>query len=157
MTEPQPLSRRGALGLIASGIAAIWTAAVAALSAVFVTAPLRAASGRREAVLGAAESFTTEFRGVDVRVATNDGWYSKEEVRRVYVRLDESGTPIALSATCTHLGCTVQWNTADNQFQCPCHGGRFAPDGTVAGGPPPRPLQRLSAQVRDGNVVVELG
>lgn len=153
----QHVTRRSALGTLAVAIAAGWTAIVAAVSVIFVTAPLRAATRRREAALGATDTFSEKFRSVELRVATNDGWYSKEEITRVYARLDESGTPIVLSATCTHLGCTVRWNAAENQFQCPCHGGRFTPDGAVAGGPPPRPLQRLNAHMRDGNVVVELG
>lgn len=157
MSEPNTVSRRSALGVIATAIAGLWTAAVAGLAAVFVTAPLRAATQRRDASLGAVDSFSDKFRGVDLHIATADGWHSKEEILRVYARLDESGVPVVLSGTCTHLGCTVQWNAGENQFQCPCHGGRFAPDGAVVGGPPPRPLQRLTAQLRDGNVVVELG
>lgn len=157
MSEPQSVSRRTALGTLAAAIAGLWTAAVAGLTAMFVTAPLRAAGQRREAALGATSTFSEKFRGVDLKIATHDGWYSKEEITRVYARLDETGVPVVLSGTCTHLGCAVQWNGAENQFQCPCHGGRFAPDGSVAGGPPPKPLRRLNAQVRDGNVVVELG
>jgi menaquinol-cytochrome c reductase iron-sulfur subunit len=157
MNEPQSVTRRNALGAIAAGIAGVWTLAIAGISAAFATAPLRAPARRREAGLGATDSFSEKFRGVDLRTATNDGWYSMEEVTRVYARLDEAGSPFVLSATCTHLGCTVQWNEGANQFQCPCHGGRFTPDGTVAGGPPPRPLKRLNARVRDGNIVVELG
>lgn len=43
-----------------------------------------------------------------------------------------------ISAICTHLGCTVQWR--GTEFDCPCHGSRFRPDGSVIGGPAPRPL-----------------
>ena len=44
----------------------------------------------------------------------------------------------AVSTTCTHLGCVV--STTDVGFDCPCHGSRFDPDGTVLGGPAPTPL-----------------
>lgn len=44
----------------------------------------------------------------------------------------------ALSTTCTHLGCIV--GVSDTGFACPCHGSRFDQDGTVTGGPAPRPL-----------------
>ncbi|PZV16660.1 MAG: cytochrome B6, partial [Leptolyngbya sp.] len=37
---------------------------------------------------------------------------------------------IAVSAVCTHSGCTVPWNAEQGLFACPCHGGRFNPDGT---------------------------
>lgn len=43
-----------------------------------------------------------------------------------------------ISAVCTHLGCTVQWR--GTEFDCPCHGSRYRPDGTVIAGPAPRPL-----------------
>lgn len=45
-----------------------------------------------------------------------------------------------ISAVCTHLGCTVQWREDKREFDCPCHGSRFSQDGTVIGGPAPRPL-----------------
>lgn len=44
----------------------------------------------------------------------------------------------AVSTTCTHLGCIV--GVSDTGFACPCHGSRFDQDGTVTGGPAPRPL-----------------
>lgn len=44
----------------------------------------------------------------------------------------------AISNTCTHLGCVV--GTSEIGFACPCHGSRFDSDGTVLGGPAPRPL-----------------
>jgi glycine/D-amino acid oxidase-like deaminating enzyme/nitrite reductase/ring-hydroxylating ferredoxin subunit len=48
---------------------------------------------------------------------------------------DAAGEIHAVSATCTHLGCTVGFNSADATWDCPCHGSRFATDGTVIQGP----------------------
>lgn len=46
----------------------------------------------------------------------------------------------ALNAVCTHLGCVVPWNKAENKFKCPCHGSQYSPTGAVVRGPAPLPL-----------------
>jgi Rieske Fe-S protein len=53
---------------------------------------------------------------------------------------DLDGTLHAVSPTCTHLGCRVLFNQAERSWDCPCHGSRFATDGTVLEGPATRPL-----------------
>jgi menaquinol-cytochrome c reductase iron-sulfur subunit len=61
----------------------------------------------------------------------------------------------AVSAVCTHLGCTVD-KTAEG-FRCPCHGSAFSAEGTVLGGPAPRPLPwRPLSLAADGTLVVDL-
>lgn len=58
----------------------------------------------------------------------------------------------ALSATCTHLGCMVGLDEQRSELACPCHGGRFALDGRVLAGPPPRPLDVLDAKQEGGSI-----
>jgi glycine/D-amino acid oxidase-like deaminating enzyme/nitrite reductase/ring-hydroxylating ferredoxin subunit len=58
----------------------------------------------------------------------------------VAVSTDADGRTCAVSATCTHLGCTVRWNRAAAAWDCACHGSRFAADGEVLTGPATRPL-----------------
>jgi glycine/D-amino acid oxidase-like deaminating enzyme/nitrite reductase/ring-hydroxylating ferredoxin subunit len=53
---------------------------------------------------------------------------------------DEAGQLHAVSAVCTHLGCTVRWNAGERSWDCPCHGSRFDPDGGVLHGPAVTPL-----------------
>jgi cytochrome b6-f complex iron-sulfur subunit len=60
----------------------------------------------------------------------------------------------ALSAICTHLGCTVQWHPEEKKFICPCHQGFYDFNGNVLSGPPPRPLEKLPVKLRDGQVFV---
>ncbi len=54
---------------------------------------------------------------------------------------DETGQLHAISARCTHMGCLVSWNTAEQSWDCPCHGSRFDVDGRVIQGPAVRPLE----------------
>jgi Rieske Fe-S protein len=53
---------------------------------------------------------------------------------------DHAGHLHERSATCTHLGCIVHWNGTERSWDCPCHGSRFAIDGTVLNGPAMQPL-----------------
>jgi cytochrome b6-f complex iron-sulfur subunit len=53
---------------------------------------------------------------------------------------------------CTHLGCTFPWNGRDQEFQCPCHGSRYAPDGSVVRGPAPLPLKLVQVAVQDDQI-----
>lgn len=57
------------------------------------------------------------------------------------------GELFAVSSVCTHLGCKVHWNSVETSWDCPCHGSRFRPDGTVIEGPALRPLARKQARL----------
>lgn len=101
------------------------------------------------------DDLTDEPQRVDFVVDIEDGWYEDEQSRSAYVY--RNGDEIlALSPTCTHLGCTVGWDTNDDhpgQFFCPCHMGRFEQDGTnVPNTPPTRPLDVYDVEVRDGMI-----
>jgi menaquinol-cytochrome c reductase iron-sulfur subunit len=85
----------------------------------------------------------------------------------------EGNTFHAISAVCTHLGCTVRAEALANaqtalvggaamrlthRFLCPCHGSQYRGDGTNVAGPAPRPLAwfHLSIAPDDGQLVVDL-
>jgi len=79
--------------------------------------------------------------------------YTFDSEHRLYVIRDANAFHI-ISAICTHLGCNVQWK--GTEFDCPCHGSRFNPDGTVIGGPAPAPLPWFEAnQSPDGFLQVD--
>ena len=66
----------------------------------------------------------------------------------------EAGEFIALSAVCTHLGCIVKWVNDEGEFLCPCHGGRYSPDGKVTVGPPPKPLETYPVTLQGDTILV---
>ena len=62
----------------------------------------------------------------------------------------------ALSAICTHLGCTPIWRESKERFKCPCHGSVFLRNGDNIAGPAPVPLYRAAIEVDlNGNLVVD--
>jgi Rieske Fe-S protein len=72
--------------------------------------------------------------------------------RSMAVFRDAEGV-FAISTVCTHLGCIVR-PVADG-FECPCHGSRFAADGSVMRGPAPQPLRWLKVSSSDGTWIVD--
>jgi len=74
---------------------------------------------------------------------------------RVLVFEDSAGELHALSAKCTHEGCTVRYVSGDSLIWCACHNARFDLQGRVLGGPAPTPLSRYRVQrTADGGIVV---
>jgi cytochrome b6-f complex iron-sulfur subunit len=61
-----------------------------------------------------------------------------------------------LSTTCTHLGCTPNWLSAEEKFKCPCHGSGFQKTGINFEGPAPRPLERYKITLaEDGQILID--
>ncbi|WP_254546577.1 FAD-dependent oxidoreductase [Halomarina pelagica] len=73
----------------------------------------------------------------EARVVRHDG-------RPVGQYRDEGGELHTVSAVCTHMDCIVDWNDAEKTWDCPCHGSRFDPDGSVLDGPAVEDLPRRS-------------
>jgi len=63
-----------------------------------------------------------------------------------------------LISTCTHLGCTPNYLSAESKFKCPCHGSGFRLTGINFEGPAPRPLERARVVLADdGQILVDKG
>ena len=139
--DPEPTTRRDFLGM-----AALWSAASALIFAVVGMARLPKA-----AVLPAPSK---KFR-VNLPESLAAGTPLVPAGRSVAIFRDAEGI-YAVSTVCTHLGCIVR--TEADGFHCPCHGSRFAKDGTVVRGPAPKPLSCLAVKKQgSGAYIVDEG
>lgn len=92
---------------------------------------------------------TSEPQEFKFQVHQVDGWYESDPELSAWIARGQDGI-YALSPICKHLGCTVNWNSHnDNQYFCPCHDAKYSIDGKnlkVA----PAPLDEYEVEVRDG-------
>jgi quinol---cytochrome c reductase iron-sulfur subunit, bacillus type len=150
-------SRRAFLTRLSLGL----TAAMAALVGVpilgFLLAPLfRLSPNEFVEVAKVADFAVGVTRLVSVRDPSPLAWAGQTAETALWVRRREMSGPQMFqifNVNCTHLGCPVNWQAEARIFLCPCHGGVYYADGTVAGGPPPRPLFEREWQV-DGDTLL---
>jgi menaquinol-cytochrome c reductase iron-sulfur subunit len=105
--------------------------------------------------VGAVDSFKI---GDTVKVAFLDPsplpWAGITAKTAAWLRRVNEEKFIAFSVNCAHLGCPVRWIPGAKLFMCPCHGGVYYEDGSVASGPPPRGLYQYPVRVNNGQVEV---
>jgi glycine/D-amino acid oxidase-like deaminating enzyme/nitrite reductase/ring-hydroxylating ferredoxin subunit len=89
-----------------------------------------------------ADRLTHRSSGSLEELAPGEGGLVNHDGDTVAGYRDDDGRLMAVSPTCTHLWCQVDWNEAERSWDCPCHGSRFAPDGTVIEGPAVTDLER---------------
>lgn len=89
-----------------------------------------------------------------VSIEKTSGWVKSNTEASVYVDTTDGKTFTVVSNTCTHLGCPIRWDNGRQLYLCPCHNGMFDRKGNVAGGPPPRPLDRYQTKVEDGKLFI---
>lgn len=136
--DPEPLPRRDFLGL----------ASIVAATSALLFAAIGMLRLPKAAVLA---SPSKKFR-VSLPESLAPGVPFLPPGRSVALFRDAEGV-YAISRVCTHLGCIV--NTAADGFECPCHGSRFAGDGSVLKGPAPRALPWAKVSGSAGNYVVD--
>ncbi|MEI9995276.1 MAG: FAD-dependent oxidoreductase [Rhizomicrobium sp.] len=72
-----------------------------------------------------------------------EGGLVRDGARTIGAFRDEQGGLHKVSATCTHAGCVVHWNSLERCWDCPCHGSHFGIDGEVLNAPATSPLDRI--------------
>lgn len=151
------VSRRTFLNYTLTGVGGFLAAGMLTPMVRFAIDPaLKKDEGGSKVAVGSVDDFTTEPKNVTFKVKTKDGWYVSDSTLSAYIYKDNAGNIVALSPICTHLGCTVQWNTQPDHpehFFCPCHFGLYTKDGVnVPNTPPPAPLWVYETEIRDGKV-----
>ena len=147
--------RRKFLGFISIALGFIGAALIAVPVLGFLLAPLFEKVGRKWRAVGPATEFQ---KGQTVEVKFEDAspvpWSGITGQTAAWLRCEPDGRFVAFAINCTHLGCPVRWLASADLFMCPCHGGVYYRDGTVAAGPPPRPLIQYPVRVQNGTVEI---
>ena len=156
--NPTVVTRRSffgtVLGIASSSIGAIFGTSMLR----YVLYPVYAKdTGKQWSHIGDVGEFASSKDPVTktINFSIRDGWREVVSTQSVYVRRVADGQFQVLSAICPHMGCSVGWQTSQGKFVCPCHGGQFASDGRHLAGPPPRGLDNLRTQVKDGKLQVQ--
>lgn len=121
----------------------------------FIIAPLLRSPKYQWRAVGAVNSFEIGST-VLVKYENNAAfsWGGAIEQTAAWLRRDSELAFTAFSINCTHLGCPVRWEPNASLFFCPCHGGVYYADGTVAAAPPPRRLSQYPVRIHGGQVQV---
>ncbi len=161
MEDPQnmndsPASRRDFLGMITFAIGGVISFVMGIPAVVYAIGPaLRRQDRDAWVFLGPVSKvelgLPTLFK---IKVTRQTGWIVNETELSFYVFTENGRDYSAMSNICTHLGCRVRWVEDQEQFFCPCHNAAFNKDGSVAFGPPPRPLETFELKVEEDRLFV---
>jgi menaquinol-cytochrome c reductase iron-sulfur subunit len=153
---PSVLERRRFLSRLSVGLSTVAGAIVGVPVVGFLVAPLLRRAPREWRAVGRVDEFVV---GDTVAVTFEDAsplpWSGVTARTAAWLRRDNATTFTAFAVNCTHLGCPVRWVQNAELFLCPCHGGVFNHDGSVAAGPPPKPLNRYPVRIRNGQVEIQ--
>lgn len=153
----EEIRRRQLLGRLSLALSALAGAVVGVPMVAYLLSPLIHPAVNLWRTLGAVSSFKV---GQTVQVSYEDPspepWAGLTARTAVWVRRNSAapGDFTVFAVDCTHLGCPVSWLPDANLFLCPCHGGVYYANGTVASGPPPRPLFQYRVRVRNGDLQI---
>jgi menaquinol-cytochrome c reductase iron-sulfur subunit len=144
------LNRRQLLSRVSLALSALAAAVVSVPILAYLLSPLIQEAPKQWRDVGLVENFQI---GDTVEVAYEDPsplpWAGQTARTAVWLRRSSDTEFSAFSINCTHLGCPVNWIQASELFLCPCHGGVYNADGTVAGGPPPHALSSVPVRITD--------
>jgi menaquinol-cytochrome c reductase iron-sulfur subunit len=152
----EAMNRRRFLARLSIGLGALGAAALAIPSIGFILGPLLRKVPAVWRTVGKVDQFAV---GSTVAVRFVDSsplpWAGVTALTAAWLRRIDQDNFVAFAVNCSHLGCPVRWQSEANLFMCPCHGGVYYSDGSVAAGPPQRPLTRYPVRIHDGDVQIQ--
>jgi menaquinol-cytochrome c reductase iron-sulfur subunit len=156
--DPETLRRRQFLNRLSLGLSGVIGAIIGLPVVSFLIAPLLRRPPEAWRPVGAVDQFRVgETVKVDVDDPSPLPWAGVVSKTAVWLRRESETEFRAFAVNCTHLGCPVRWLPDASLFLCPCHGGAFYRDGSVAGGPPSHPLPQYGVRINGGQVEIEAG
>ena len=154
-TKTSECNRREFLAKLSITLSSIATALIAIPVVGSILAPLFQKKPEIWRPVGAVDSFKI---GDTVKVDFLDSsplpWAGITAKSAAWLRRVSEENFIAFSVNCAHLGCPVRWIAGANLFMCPCHGGVYYEDGSVASGPPLRGLYQYPVRVSNRQVEI---
>lgn len=155
-SEEEQVKRRSFLAKLSFGLGGLAAAAASVpIIAAFINPWIREKARAWRAVGTVDEFKPGGFTLVKYKDAEPDPWAGSTSNSAAWLRRDSDTEFTAFAVNCTHLGCPVRWIESSELFMCPCHGGVYYKDGSVAAGPPPKPMVKYPVRVRNGNVEIE--
>jgi menaquinol-cytochrome c reductase iron-sulfur subunit len=153
--SPELVARRRFLARVSVGLGGCMGLAVGAPLAGFVVAPLFANVPHEWRAVGKVSAFEV---GKTVAVIFMDAsplpWAGVTAKTAAWLRRVSETEFVAFAVNCAHLGCPVRWLPDAQLFMCPCHGGVYYADGSVAAGPPPHALSQYKARITGDDVEI---
>lgn len=98
------------------------------------------ASENKDVVANLAEYVVAKTKSSAAEIAPGEGALLRDGLKILAAYRTPAGELQVRSATCTHVGCVVHWNSFETCWDCPCHGSQFSPEGEVLQGPAFKPL-----------------
>ena len=152
---PELISRRRLLNRVIFGLSAAAGAVVSIPIIAYLLSPLINPAPELWRDLGLIDDYQvgqTVERAI--QAPSPVPWAGTTSQTAVWVRRNATTEFTVFAVDCTHLGCPVRWMPDANLFLCPCHGGVYYSDGTVAAGPPPKPLPRYTNRIQGGHLQI---
>lgn len=153
---PEEVTRRKFLEKLSITLAGVGAGVVTLPLIGFILAPLLRKEPDVWRTVGNVDDFKVgETSAVDFLDSSPLPWAGMTAKTAAWLRRTAEQEFIAFAINCSHLGCPVRWQQSARLFMCPCHGGVYYEDGSVAAGPPPAPLARYPVRVQAGMVQIQ--